>query len=376
MKINADLHIHGKHSQGVSPKMEIPVIARESRKKGLDVVGTGDILNPKWMKHVRKQTDGTGLRKNNDIHFLLTAEVEDRNRVHHVLVFPSMSSVENAYSDFKQLSNDIRREGRPRINASGEKIVKMAKKHDALAGPAHAFTPYTGMYSKHDSIKNCYGEYTEEIDFLELGLSADSKMASKISELEKLFFLSNSDAHSPWPYRIGREFNQFEIDNLNYSSIVKAITKGPEVNVGLDPREGKYHRTACNSCYKKYSLEEAEKISWKCECGSTIKKGVKNRVEELSDRPENLDLNYQYLPPLSNIIQKIVGHSSPNTKTVQKRWEKLNKAFGTEINILLHEEISKLRRVDPEVASAIQKFRNKEYSYEEGGGGKYGEIKI
>ena len=48
-----DLHIHGKHSGGVSPKMEIPVIAEEAGKKGLDMVGTGDILNPKWLSHVK-----------------------------------------------------------------------------------------------------------------------------------------------------------------------------------------------------------------------------------------------------------------------------------------------------------------------------------
>lgn len=42
---NVDLRIHGKYSQGVSPKMEIPVIADESSKKGIDIVGTGDILN-------------------------------------------------------------------------------------------------------------------------------------------------------------------------------------------------------------------------------------------------------------------------------------------------------------------------------------------
>jgi len=376
VKINTDLHIHGKYSQGVSPKMEISVIAEESRKKGLDIVGTGDILNPKWMKHVKQETEGEGLRKHGDTRFVLTTEVEDENRVHHVLIFPSMESVENAYSDFKQLSDDIRREGRPRINANGEKIVKIAERHDALAGPAHAFTPYTGMYSKHDSLKECYGNYAEQVSFLELGLSADSFMASRIPELQEVSFLSNSDAHSPWPYRVGREFNQFKVKELSYTELENAIKKGPELNVGLDPREGKYHRTACNSCYQKYSLQKAEKRSWRCECGSTIKKGVKDRVNELAERPPNKNLDYQYLPPLSTIIQKVVDHASPNTKTVQKRWEKLNKAFGTEINIILKEEITELEKEDPGVASAIKKFREKDYDFKEGGGGKYGGIDL
>jgi len=51
-----DLHIHGKYSGGVSPEMEIPTIAKEAEKKGLDLIGTGDILNPKWLRHVKEET--------------------------------------------------------------------------------------------------------------------------------------------------------------------------------------------------------------------------------------------------------------------------------------------------------------------------------
>lgn len=101
-------------------------------------------------------------------------------------------------------------------------------------------------------------------------------MGSQITELENLSFLSNSGAHSPWPYRIGREFNRFNTDKeiSDFETLQNMIVKGPKQNVGLDPREGKYHLTAYNSCYKKYSLIQAQNNSWRCECGSTIKKGV------------------------------------------------------------------------------------------------------
>ncbi len=377
MKVNADLHIHGKYSQGVSNKMEIPVIASESQKKGIDIVGTGDILNPRWMQHVKKETNGEGLRKHDQTYFALTTEVEDENRVHHLLIFPSMSEVEAAYHDFKQISKDIRSEGRPRIQASGTKIAELAEKHGALTGPAHIFTPYTGIYGNHDSLQQCYTNCTDTINFLELGLSADSRMASQISGHNEISLLSNSDAHSPWPHRLGREFNTFKLKQYSFKHLKKSIQKGPAKNIGLDPREGKYHRTACNRCYKQYSLKQAEKQAWKCrECGSRIKKGVKDRVKELKDQKPTSRPEYLHLPPLSNIIQQLEGHSSPTTKTVQRRWRNLYNKLGSEAYILVDADITEIEEVDEEVAIAVNKFRNGKYDFVEGGGGNYGKIII
>ena len=162
-----DLHIHGKHSGGVSPDMEIPTIAEEAEKKGLDMVGTGDILNPKWLRHVKEETEEKkGYLKNGDIKFLPTTEVEDEDRIHHLIIFPDLETVEEAYTDFQELSDDIRREGRPRIKADGEKIVEIAKKNGCLIGPCHAFTPYTAIYGKKDSLKESYGDQVENLDFL------------------------------------------------------------------------------------------------------------------------------------------------------------------------------------------------------------------
>jgi len=373
-----DLHIHGKHSGGVSPKMEIPVIAEEAEKKGLDMVGTGDILNPKWLNHVKEETvEKNGYLKHGDIKFLPTTEVEDENRIHHLIIFPDLETVEKAYQDFQELSDDIRREGRPRIKANGEKIVKIAEKHDCLIGPCHAFTPYTAVYGKKDSLEECYGDQVENLDFLELGLSADSEMASKISEHKDLVFLSNSDAHSPWPHRLGREFNRAELEEESFEGL-KKLFKGKagelKLNVGLDPREGKYHCSACNSCHQKYSVEEAKDFDWSCqECSGTIKKGVRDRVNQLSDREPGYSVDYLHLPPLAKIIQYTVGHASPTTKTVQDRYETLNKEFGAEIDILVEKDIQQLAQVDREVAESIRKFRNDEIVMIPGGGGEYGE---
>ena len=378
MRTDFDLHIHGKHSGGVSPKMEIPTIAEEAQKKGLDIVGTGDILNPKWLRHVKEETDEKeGYLEKDDIKFIPTTEVEDKDRIHHLIVFPDLKTVEKAYRDFQKLSDDIRREGRPRIKADGEKIVEIAKKHNCLIGPCHAFTPYTAIYGRKDSLKECYGDQVENLDFLELGLSADSQMASKISDHDDLVFLSNSDAHSPWPHRLGREFNRAELIEESFEGL-KNLFEGKEgeikLNVGLDPREGKYHCSACNSCHQKYSLEEAKEFEWRCqECSGTIKKGVKDRVNELSDKEEDYNVEYLHLPPLAKIIQYTVDHASPTTKTVQKKYKAFNEEFGAEADILVDISIEELDEVDKEIAESIRKFREDEIIMIPGGGGDYGE---
>jgi len=376
-----DLHIHGKHSGGVSPKMEIPAIAEEAEKKGLDIVGTGDILNPKWLRHVREETEEkNGYLKKDEIRFIPTTEVEDDDRIHHLIIFPDLEAVEEAYQDFQKLSDDIRREGRPRIKDNGEKIVELAKKHNCLIGPCHAFTPYTAIYGRKDSLEECYGEQTDNLDFLELGLSADSEMASKITDHNDLVFLSNSDAHSPWPHRLGREFNRAELTEESFEGLRK-LFNGEEgeikLNVGLDPREGKYHCSACNSCHQKYSMDQAKSFDWKCqECDGSIKKGVNDRVNELSDNTSDYGVDYLHLPPLAKIIQITVGHSSPTTKTVQKKWHKFNEKFGDEASILLDVEIEELKKLDKEIGKSIRKFRNDEIVMIPGGGGEYGERKI
>ncbi|MFB6208214.1 MAG: TIGR00375 family protein [Candidatus Nanohaloarchaea archaeon] len=373
-----DLHIHGKHSGGVSNRMEIPVLAEEAGKKGLDIVGTGDILNPKWRSHVMENVEGDGVYTRKETDFLLTAEVEDENRVHHLLVFPSASAVKNAFKDFKNYSDDIRREGRPRIKAGGEKIAGLAKKHDALVGPAHAFTPYTAVYGNHDSLEECYGSWTDALDFLELGLSADSSMAGRISDHDELVFLSNSDAHSPWPHRLGREFNRVRVKQKNFSGFEQMISNGNvELNVGLDPKEGKYHCTACNSCHQKYSLEQAERFNWRCkECDGSLKKGVRDRVNQLADSSPAERPDYLHLPPLANIIQEVVGHASPTTKTVQSIWKAFNDDHGSEIEILVEKDVESLRQTNSKVASAIEKFRDGKTFMVPGGGGQYGELVI
>ncbi|WP_456365925.1 TIGR00375 family protein [Thermococcus sp.] len=382
MQVDADLHIHSRYSKAVSKAMTIPNLAENARFKGLGLVGTGDILNPRWeeelLRYAEKVDEGTYER--NGIRFLLTTEVEDDRRVHHVLIFPDIETVREMRERLKPHSSDIETEGRPHLSLSAGEIADLANELDVLIGPAHAFTPWTSLYKEYDSLREAYGN--AKIHFLELGLSADSEMADKIKAHHRLTYLSNSDAHSPMPHRLGREFNRFEVKEATFEEIRKAILKrgGRKIvlNAGLDPRLGKYHLTACSRCHAKYSLEEAKAFHWKCpKCGGRIKKGVRDRILELADtdeRPKDRP-PYIHLAPLAEIIAMVIG-KGVETKAVRIIWERFLREFGSEIRVLVDVPVEALANVHEDVAKAIWAYRNEKLIIIPGGGGKYGEIRL
>ncbi len=386
MIINADLHIHSLYSGATSDKMNIETISLEAPRKGIDVMATGDCLHSGWIKEIKAcNVIDDGTFEMNGTRFILSTEVEDRLRVHHLLYFPCFSAIEDFKEKIKPYSKNLETDGRPNVDLSGEEIASLAKDFDVLVGPAHAFTPYTAIYAYHSSLTDCYGDLTDYVSFVELGLSADSDYADKIQELHRLTFLTNSDCHSPHPVRLAREFNRFEVNDATFDEIKKAILRiggnKPVLNVGLPPQEGKYNESACISCYTHYSLEEAIRRRWKCSCGKRIKKGVRDRVEERANfrEPEHPDHRppYLHLIPLTEIITKAVGQHTPFTKTVTRRWEELVSAFENEITILIDADINDITRTTtPAIAEAIQAFREKKIRIIPGGGGKYGTIEL
>lgn len=386
MIINADLHIHSRYSGATSDKMNIHTISLEAPRKGIHVMATGDCLHSSWMKEIQTcQKIDEGTFEKNGTRFILSTEIEDKKRVHQLVYFPSIAAVDHFKEHVKNHSKNLETDGRPNIHLSGEELAALAKDVEALIGPAHAFTPWTAMYAYHSSLHDCYGDLTDYISFVELGLSADTNYADKIEELHRLTFLTNSDCHSPHPVRLAREFNRFEVQDATFDDIKKAILRvggnKPILNVGLPPQEGKYNESACMSCYTHYSLEEARKRRWKCSCGKRIKKGVKDRIHEYATFPEPRHPDhrppYLYLIPLTEIIAKAIGQKTPFSQTVTRRWDELITAFSNEISVLVDADITAIRKVTlPIIADAIQAFREKKVQIIPGGGGRYGTIQL
>ena len=375
MLVNADFHIHSCFSMASSKDMLIKNIAPKSKLKGLGLLGTGDALHPKWLDIIRQSTSysGDGIYTSDGMDFVLTTEVEAKNRIHHVIIMPDID-IARELSDILP-SNNKNSDGRPKTKLDGAELLDLAHDHDCLIGPAHAFTPWTGMYKSFDSIYNCYGK---KPDFVELGLSADTDMADTIDELKDFVFLTNSDAHSPWPHRLGREFNCIELEDISYTSIKKAIKKrNVRANYGLVPNLGKYHMTACTKCHQLVDPALARQNRMKCNCGGIIKRGVDFRISEIADydTPHHPDFrpDYVHLMPLAEIISAVY-QKGVTTKFVQAIWQKLIDNFKTEIDVLINVSLDDIKNIDENVSLAIKSFRDNSLDVVPGGGGKYGQI--
>ena len=381
--INADLHIHSKYSMATSGRMDIPTLAVESVRKGIQLVGTGDCLHRKWLDEIKTMPElADGVYGMDNARFVLTTELEDTNRVHHLLIIPDISKAEELREAVEPASVNIDQDGRPNVNLTGVEIAELARDAGAMIGPAHAFTPWTAMYAYHDSLESCYGDLAPYISFVELGLSADTDLGDRISELHRLTFLTNSDAHSPWPNKLAREFNRFRMEDITFSELEKAILRqdgrSPVMNVGLFPQEGKYHESACIRCFKHYTLRESIGKNWRCTCGGRIKKGVCDRVEELADSHAHPDHRppYLHLIPLSEIIMMALGTKSTTTKKGKGAWEILVNRFGSEVTVLLDAELEGIDGVDPAVIHAVRMFREGKVRVKPGGGGQYGSVEV
>jgi uncharacterized protein (TIGR00375 family) len=372
MLVNADLHIHSPYSIAVSRFMQPEHLLKGCTTKGIQVIGTGDALQPEWQKEWEPF-----LENDAGIVVVPQGEVEDRNRVHHVILAKDFSQFSQLRDVLKGTCKSFITSGRPHVFLSGEEIADAVHEVGALVGPAHAFTPWTSMYAYFDSVPACYGN--AKIDFLELGLSADSSYGAAIPDLFDIPFLTNSDAHSPYPDKIGREFNRFRLEKPTVQNVLGCVKKGEIVmNAGFFPEEGKYNRTACTRCYEQYSLKDAIRYQWRCPAdGGVIKKGVADRAKELARGGEARPRPpYVHVIPLAKIIQTMEGASSPNTKKCAAIYDRFITMFENEIAVLIDVPVAEIRALHPKVADAIAALRDGTVTLHAGGGGKYGTFSL
>lgn len=388
---NCDLHYHSPHAAACSKNITIPVLALEARKKGLDILTTADILHPIWLSHVKEniiEEDGCFRYKETieekKIYFILGTEVETENRIHHLLYFKDFNNIEDFKKEIKSFCQDMKvyGSGRTKLKTTAENLLNICKRLDIVIGPAHAFTPYFGIFAHFNSLKEAYGENWRYVKFIELGLSADSEIANVIPELKDIKFFSFSDSHSPLSYRIGREYVCVEMEKPNFESLKKLLEgKGGKIvyNVGYNPKEGKYGLTACSKCYQHYTLKQAEENKWKCAvCKKSIKKGVLERAEEMALLQGNSSLkqivkrpDYKYLMPLAQVIQITLNEKDINHKRVLEVYEKFIEKY-TEIEIMQSLSFEKLKEIDEKIAEKIISFRKNFVVFHPGGGGSYG----
>ena len=406
MRIIADLHIHSPYARAVSKAMTLENLDHWARLKGITVMGTGDFTHPKWMAEIKEKLEAAeeGLyrlkaesRRTKDessaTRFMLSVEIASIykkggkvRRIHNLIFAPSIETAEKINTKLGWLGN-LKSDGRPILGLDSEELAKIIFDIDAQAAliPAHAWTPWFSVFgsmSGFDSIEECFGTMAPHIFAVETGLSSDPAMNWRLSKLDAIALISNSDSHSL--QRIGREANVFEAE-LSYGGIVAAIKSHDAARflftVEFFPEEGKYHYDGHSEHKVRMSPEETRAVKGKCPtCGRPVTVGVMNRVDTLADcpvgrKPANA-IPFKSMVPLDEVIGEAfdMGVSS---KKVKAEYQRLVAALGSEFRVLLEVSESDLASATrPEIVEGIRRVRDGRLKIEPGYDGEYGTVTI
>jgi len=399
MKFIGDFHIHSKYSRAVSKLMDLENLSKWGEIKGIDVLGTGDFTHPKWFESIKKELEpaepGLFKLRDNNYHtrFILTSEISciykkgNKVRKVHIIIFaPSIAAVEKINLKLSQIGN-LKSDGRPILGLDAKELAKIVLgiNENCLVVPAHIWTPWFSVFgskSGFDTLEECFEEYTKYIYAVETGLSSDPKMNWRLSQLDKVNLISNSDAHSL--AKLGREANVFDTE-LSYQGIAEAFKSKNRskflYTIEFFPEEGKYHFDGHRLCNLSLTPQQSQKYNNICpKCGKPLVIGVLNRVEKLADRPENFVLDnaipFKSLIPLNEVIAEAIGVTTASKKVLEY-YNRLIENLGNEFKILLESTEKEISDKSlPEIAEAVIKVREGRVFIEPGYDGVYGKIKI
>lgn len=396
-RIIADLHIHSGYSRATSREMNVNTMALWAGKKGINLLATGDFTHPEHLKELKRDLIplGNGLytaSKEPAVHFMLTAEISSIykqggkvRKVHNLIFAPSIEVVEKINSVLDKRGN-ISSDGRPILGISSKELLKIVLdvSGDCLFVPAHAWTPWFSIFgskSGFDSIEECFEEYSKYIYAIETGLSSDPEMNWRLSGLDNITLISNSDAHSP--AKLGREVNVLDCE-MSYYDVIEVIKQKDRerflYTIEFFPEEGKYHFDGHRACRISFSPAETKEHKGICPvCNKPLVIGVTNRVDELADRDEGFmpdnAIPSKHLVPLVEIIAEAFGQGV-NTKKVKNEYERLVE-IHPEFDILIDLDDDELDEIaGGKIAEGIKKVKSGDISVVPGYDGEFGKVSI
>ncbi|MHA1917482.1 MAG: endonuclease Q family protein [Candidatus Ranarchaeia archaeon] len=434
-KIFLDYHIHSKYSRGTSPSITPERLGYVSGVKGIDIVGTGDILHPEWFEEVRNKlvecSEGIYKLKNEDksnkisSRFILTTEIESNfsieqeiikkgkteqevksKRIHNVLLFPNLEIIEQVSETLSKFG-DLSVNGRPILHLSCRELIEEVKnisdKIEVIS--AHIWTPHFSSLGARGftSLKECYDGKEKDLLALETGLSADPEMCWRVEELDNFPLISSSDAHSAQPLRLGREATVFNLsqdenlDSISYNWITGSIRNNGKDGrlfgtIETEPAYGKYHLTGHRSdrAYRRKGItknhgkdiiiEPKQAISQnnKCPiCGNKLTIGVVQQIERLSNREigykPKRPLWFLKLVPFIEILQWSMGLKTNTSKSLFENYYKIIDKFNNEYELILNTPINQIEnQVGKGVSKIIERLRTGSLVTKPGFDGVYG----
>ena len=403
----ADLHIHSRYSRATSREGNPENLDLWSRRKGIQILGTGDFTHPAWRQELNEKLipaeEGFYTLKEElklkDAYtadalkprFVVSGEISSiykKNgrvrKVHNVILLPSLEAAGRLSAMLEAIGN-IHSDGRPILGLDSRDLLEITLDTcpEAVFIPAHIWTPHFslfGAFSGFDTVEECFGDLTPYIRALETGLSSDPPMNWRLSALDGYQLISNSDAHSP--SKLGREANLFDIP-LSYASMASAIQTGNGLHGTIEfyPEEGKYHFDGHRKCGLALTPAQTREYGGRCPvCGRKITVGVLHRVEELADREDGYRPSeakaFVNLVPLPEVIGASTGHAAAGTQ-VTAIYQDMLKKLGSEFYILREAPLEDIRHCAGLcVEEGIRRLRAGEIGRTPGYDGEYGKIQI
>lgn len=360
MLLAVDLHLHSRHASGVSPRMTLPNLAKQARRKGIDVLGTGDCLQAEWLGEITSSlietgsgflalqpeieeasSEGLAPHLQRPVHFVLSTEVccapvgtPELGGLHHLIYFRSIESARRFRSRLTRFG-DLQ-DGRPTLTLNSRELLELVIDHGdgCELAPAHVLNPWysiLGSVSGARTPGDWFGDLAPRLLAVEMGLTSTPDMGRRIAALDGHTLFCCSDAHSP--EKIGREYTLVDIE-LNYAELMGALrgtADGVRGFVKVPVERTRYYRNWCGSCRRSFDGTICP------ECGRRLAVGSRDRLEAIADRtPATASVNgptcYQLLP-LTEVIAEIMGvdHGS---KAVHPHYDRLLGVLGHERYIL------------------------------------------
>ena len=412
MKYIADLHVHSKYSRATAKDLDLEHLYIFSQLKGITVVATGDFTHPAWFSELEEKLepaeDGFFKLKpeiagacdqkvpascRRPVRFVLSTEVSniykknDRTRKNHNLVLmPNMNTAARFNARLNTIGN-IKSDGRPILGLDARNLLEIVLETspEAYLIPAHIWTPWFSLFgskSGFDTIKECFEDLTPYVFAVETGLSSDPPMNWRVSDIDGLTLVSNSDAHSP--SKLGREACLFDT-GLSFRDMRQALETGdPKQYLGtyeFYPEEGKYHFDGHRACGISFSPEVTRQHGGNCPvCGKPLTLGVLYRVEELADRdpdekPERHHSFYSIVP-LEEILSELLG-VGPKSKKVMAAYNSVLEKIGPEFEVMYETPVEELKKSGQLLLDiAIERIRKGNIQLTPGYDGEYGRVNV
>ena len=411
--IIADLHIHSRYSRATARNLDPEHLWLAAQRKGIDLLGTGDLTHPAWLEELAEKLVPTGdgayeLRPElaaaladqvpgpcqRPVRFIPSGEISSiykrggkTRKVHSLILLPDWRAAARLNQRLLNLGGNLSSDGRPILGLDARDLLEITLEADpsAIFIPAHIWTPWFSLFgskSGFDAIEECFADLTGHITALETGLSSDPAMNWRLSALDGYALVSHSDAHSP--AKLAREADMLTCPPT-YPDLAAALAQpaGPGLAGTLEffPHEGKYHLDGHRKCAVRLEPDETRELGGRCPvCGGLLTVGVLSRVEDLADRPPGQRpagaKDFESLIPLDEVVGEVLQRG-PATKGVRQALERLLETLGPELYILRQAPLEDLARAGgPLLAEAISRMRAGQVVLEGGFDGQFGKVGI